>query len=48
MHPIESYTHLVSDLWTLCSLGALSKEDESDREDQEERNDSSLDGSHGA
>jgi hypothetical protein len=40
-------THLVSDLGPLGSLDILGQEDKSDRKDQEERNNSSMEGSHG-
>lgn len=39
-------TYLVGDLRTLCRLRALSQEHESDREDQKERDDCLLEGSH--
>lgn len=39
-------THFVGNLGSLCRLGGLCKEHESDREDQEEGDDESLNGSH--
>lgn len=41
-------THLVGDLGALGSLRSLGEEDEGDGEDQQKRDDGSLEGSHGA
>lgn len=39
-------TYLVGDLWALCGLGRLSKENKGDTQEDEQGNDESLDGGH--